>query len=59
METAFKDSPHVYRRSDGRWDVDMGLKRPRRQICETLEKVARVKSDWEAEYKRGGTQRPR
>lgn len=49
--------PHVYKRKDGRWDVDTGLKiKPRRrQICETLADVELVKADWQAEFRRGGS----
>lgn len=52
------DWPHVYRREDGRWNVDTGLriKPRRRQICETLADVERVKADWRDEYHRGGTE---
>lgn len=50
--------PYVYPRKDGRWDVDTGTKITprRRQICESEDEVAKVRADWLAEFKRGGSQ---
>ncbi len=49
--------PYISKRKDGRWLVDTGTKVTprRRQICESEDEAKVLRSDWQEEFKRGGS----